>query len=91
MLLHCVERDTGKMIWTFQTQGEVDSSPVISMDKVVVGSSDGFLYMVNLANGKELWNYEIGAPIVASPAVAEGRVVIGSEDGYLYAFGPKRK
>lgn len=89
MRLHCVERDTGERLWTFQTQGEVESSPVLSIDKVLVGSDDGRLYLVALADGKELWNYEIGAPIKASPAIARNRVVIGAEDGFVYAFGVK--
>ena len=89
MRLHCVKRDTGEIVWTFQTQGEVESSPVLSLDKVVVGSGDGRLYLIRLADGEELWSYEIGAPIKASPAVAAGRVVIGAEDGYVYAFGPR--
>ena len=87
--LHCAKRDTGEALWTFPTQGKVDSSPVICGDKVVFGSEDGRLYMVSLAEGKELWQYEIGEAVTGSPAVASGMVVIGSEDGSVYAFGAK--
>ena len=73
------------------TRGKVDSSPVVCGDKIVVGSDDGRLYMVNLANGKEIWNYEIGQPVASSPAVVNGTVVIGSQDGNVYAFGTKTK
>lgn len=86
--LHCVRRDDGKLLWTFETRGNVDSSPVICDGKVVVGSDDGRLYVVRLSDGKELWSYEIGEALTGSPAVAGGMVVIGSEDGYVYAFGP---
>lgn len=85
--LHCIERATGKGVWTFQARGQVDSSPVICGDGIIVGSEDGRLYCVNLADGKERWAYEIGAPVTASPAVGGGLVVIGSEDGNVYAFG----
>src|SRR4030043_1258389 len=44
--VHCVGRDDGKGVWTFQTLGEVDSSPVICGDKVVVGSEDGRLSII---------------------------------------------
>ncbi len=88
--LHCLNRRDGSVAWTFQTQGEVDSSPVICSDKVIVGSEDGRLYMINLSDGKELWSYEIGSSITSSPAVAAGKVVIGSDDGYIYAFGEQR-
>ena len=63
-------RKDGKKIWTVKTNDNVDSSPVVCGDKVVVGSADGRLYLVSLDEGKELWRYEIGAAIMASPAVA---------------------
>ncbi len=87
--LHCLNRKTGKPIWTFLSRGEIDSSPVICSGKVLVGSGDGRLYLLNLSDGKELWSYQIGAPIASSPAVVQGIVVIGCDDGYLYAFGPE--
>ena len=89
--LHGVRRDTGQPLWTFATQGEVDSSPIICGDKVLVGSGDGRLYMVRLADGMEVWSYEIGAAITASPAIAEGIVVVGAEDGFVYAFSGRQE
>ncbi|OHB73848.1 MAG: Pyrrolo-quinoline quinone, partial [Planctomycetes bacterium RBG_16_55_9] len=50
-LVHCVGRDDGKVVWTFKTLGEVDSSPVLCGDKVVVGSEDGRLYILRLSDG----------------------------------------
>jgi len=88
--VHCVSRDEGKVVWTFQTQGEVDSSPVICGDKVVVGSEDGRLYLLRLSDGKEVWSYEIGQPVTSSSAIANGMVVVGSDDGYVYAFDAGR-
>jgi outer membrane protein assembly factor BamB len=85
--LHCIEKKSGKKIWTFMTGGDVDSSPVICGEKVVFGSSDGRVYIVNLRDGKEIWSYEIGAGVTGSPAVAGGMVVIGADDGLIYAFG----
>jgi len=87
--LHCIDRATGTGVWTFQTRGSVDSSPVVCRDTIIVGSEDGRLYGVNLADGKERWNYEIGAPIISSPAVSDGVVIIGAEDGNLYCFNIK--
>jgi outer membrane protein assembly factor BamB len=88
--LHCFDHATGKPLWTFATQGDVDSSPVVVGDKVVFGSGDGRLYLVALTTGKKLWSYDIGKELTASPAVADGLVVIGCEDGIVYAFGSKK-
>jgi len=70
--VHCVDRKTGKKKWTFKTRDDVDSSPIICDNKVIVGS---------------IWSYEIGAEITGSPAVADGFIFIGADDGRLYAFG----
>ncbi len=87
--LHCVDRESGKQVWTFATRGKVESSPVVAGDRVVVGSDDGRVYVVNLADGKEVWNHEIGQAVQGSPAVVDGHIVIGAEDGVLYCFGKK--
>jgi len=88
--VHCVGRDDGKVVWTFQTLGEVDSSPVICGNKVVFGSEDGRLYLLRLSDGKQVWSYEIGQPVTSSPAIANRMVVVGSDDGYVYAFDAGR-
>ncbi len=72
------------------SRGRVDSSPVICGSRVVVASSDGRLYLLDLERGEQIWRYEIGAPLVSSPAVARGHIVIGSSDGSIYAFAKER-
>lgn len=77
-------RDTGKRIWTFETDG-VPTSPVIVGDKVVV-TSDGILSLLRLTTGEEVWSYEISDE-TSSPAIINGMIVIGSDDGTIAAFG----
>lgn len=84
--LHCVDRATGKAIWTFATRGKVDSSPVVAGDDVFVGSDDGRIYRIGLGDGQERWNYEVGQPVQSSAAVVAGYLLIGSDDGKLYCF-----
>jgi eukaryotic-like serine/threonine-protein kinase len=86
-MVHCLDRSTGKEIWSFGTRARVESSPLISENRVFVGSSDGLLYELDLATGKKLWDFTAGAPLSASPAAAQGALVIGSQDGVLYCFG----
>jgi outer membrane protein assembly factor BamB len=84
--VYYVNKKTGRLLWKFRTQDEVDSSPVICGDKAVVCSEDGWIYLLAMKDGRELWSYEIGEAITGSPAVADGWVVIGAEDGRVYAF-----
>jgi outer membrane protein assembly factor BamB len=87
--LHCLDRQTGKIVWSFVTRGKVDSSPVVVGDRVFVGSDDGNLYGVTLREGKEVFRFTDGRPFAASPAIGEGVLVIGStaNAGNIYCFG----
>ncbi len=89
--LHCIDRKTGKGIWTFQAQGRIDSSPVIVGKRVFFGSNDRNIYGLNLADGKQVWKYNAGKEFTAAPAVGEDVLVIGAEgsDGPIYCFGKK--
>lgn len=89
--LHCLNRQTGEMVWIFNAKRQIDSSPVIVGDRVFVGSHDGRIYGIDLATGKEVWSHVDGRPFSASPAVGEGCLVIGSEasTGKIYCFGEK--
>lgn len=86
-MVHCLESETGKLLWTFATKGRVDSSPAVAAGRVYVGSKDGRFYVLDLDSGKKLWEFLAGSPISASPSLATGHVILGSEDGILYCFG----
>jgi eukaryotic-like serine/threonine-protein kinase len=86
-MVHCLQRSTGKEIWTFLTGARVESSPLITASRVFVGSNDGNLYELDLVSGEKTWEFVAGAALTASPAVAQGSLVIGSQDGMLYCFG----
>ncbi len=86
-LVHCLERSTGKELWTFTTKARVESSPLVLGNRVITGSNDGVLYELDLASGKKVWEFTAGAPLSASPAASRRALVIGSQDGILYCFG----
>jgi outer membrane protein assembly factor BamB len=85
--VHCLDARTGRLHWAWEAGGEVDSSPVITGESVLVGSGDGRLVLLDLASGKETWTYDLGEPVHGSPALAGGMAVVACEDGALYAFG----
>lgn len=86
-MVHCLDRSTGKAIWTFLTRARVESSPLITQNRVFIGSSDGRLYELDLVSGKNTWSFTAGAPLTASPAAVHGSLAIGSQDGQLFCFG----
>jgi outer membrane protein assembly factor BamB len=82
--VYALDRETGKKIWSFDTEG-LPTSPVIAGDKVVV-TSDGILFLLGLTDGEVIWRYEISDE-VSSPAIINGMIVVGSEDGIVSAYG----
>ena len=66
----------------------MDASATLCDNKVVVGSEDGTLLILDFATGKLIWKYTIGRAVMCSPLIHDGRIYVGSDDGYLYAFEP---
>ncbi|MFP6583344.1 MAG: PQQ-binding-like beta-propeller repeat protein [Candidatus Hydrogenedentota bacterium] len=82
--VYALNRDTGKLIWSFETDG-TPTSPVIAGDKVVI-TTDGILVLLRLATGEEIWSIEISDE-TSSPAIINGMIVVGSDDGTVSAYG----
>jgi len=84
---------TGRLLWTFQTGGEVKGALAASGGRVFVGSYDHHLYSLNARTGKQLWRagtqQRLGnrGRFYSTPAIAYGRVYVGATDGKVYAFG----
>ena len=83
--LRCFD-EKGTQIWTFNSGGRLDSSPLIVKNTVIAATMDGWLYALNLADGKQIWSYEIGSAIAHNPAVIDNRLVVGARDGNVYFF-----
>ena len=86
-LVHGLDRKSGHARWLFDAGARVDSSPVISGERLFFGSSRGVVHGLDVDSGAEVWRYDTGATIVASVAVGDGRLVLGSDDGVVYCFG----
>ena len=54
-----LDRTKGTEVWTFLTEGNVDSSPVVVGGRVFAGSLDGKLYVLDLAKGSEITRFEL--------------------------------
>ncbi|MCF8371837.1 MAG: PQQ-binding-like beta-propeller repeat protein [Bacteroidales bacterium] len=74
--------------WSFKTEGEIKSSPVVTKEKVVVSSTDGIVYCLD-TNGKLLWKFKSENAFEASPIVHHGKVYVGDLSGILYCLDLK--
>jgi outer membrane protein assembly factor BamB len=61
----------------------------LEKDRVITGTFDGSVLILNSRTGEESNRFKAGGPIVSSPIPAGGRVVIGARDYMLYGLDAK--
>lgn len=79
----------GEFLWSYETGGQVYSSPLLEDGRVYIGSLDGKLYSLSYA-GEFIWSYETGGPVYSSPvphsyAGMTPTIVFGSDDGKVHS------
>jgi len=94
-LLYCLNETNGDVIWTFQAEGQIVSSPTVVDDRVIFGCYDGNVYALPTDDPNDdgtiqlteiLWIFNVGERMVGSAAVEDGVVYIGAWNDTLYAF-----
>jgi len=58
--VYSIDVTSGKVNWTFFTQGPVRFAPMVANDRVYVGSDDGYVYCLDARDGKLIWKYRAG-------------------------------
>lgn len=89
--VYAIHRDTGKEVWNFAAEGQVDASPVVVGERVYVGclSDTGHFYVLDLKSGKKLQELELGAAVVGSAGVGPDCLVVGTDRGMVHCLGAK--
>jgi outer membrane protein assembly factor BamB len=86
--LLCLNTNNGSLVWFYQTNSSVASSPAVYNSSVYFTSKDGYLYRIGM-NGTEIWRREIGTS-TSSPAISNGKIYACSgtfgPSGKVYAF-----
>ena len=71
--IHALDTRTGKMKWSFATEGSVRFAPMIAGGRVYFGSDDGNVYCVDTAKGTQIWKYRPGPS--GERIIGRGRMV----------------
>ncbi|HEX6123414.1 MAG TPA: serine/threonine-protein kinase [Ktedonobacterales bacterium] len=74
-----------RLIWSFRTDDEIRSTPVVSRDKIFIGSYDHRLYALDPRTGERIWHYPTEGGICSTPVLWQDLVIFGSEDFSVYA------
>jgi outer membrane protein assembly factor BamB len=84
--VYALNANTGIVLWTYYTGGDVESSPAVVNGVVYVGADDGNMYALNASSGARLWSFSTGNKVRSSPAVVNGVVYFGSDDHNVFAL-----
>lgn len=85
--LHCLDAETGKFYWKYDTQSHIWSSPLVVEGHVILGNEDGELVVLKTGNKMaHVRTIEFTAPIYSSPIAANGVLYVATQT-HLYAFG----
>jgi outer membrane protein assembly factor BamB len=77
--LSCFDTSTGAELWkkSLEADGEIQASPVLAADVLLLVSTAGDLIAVEAANEfRELWRMQLDDEFYASPAFANGRMYL---------------
>lgn len=90
--VHCLDAETGKPYWVFDSKSHIWGSTLVADGKVYVGTEDGDLIMLPAGKTKdgkapkEINRVDMRAPIYSSPVVANGVLYVATPT-HLYAIG----
>ena len=83
----------GTVLWIFETENAVASSPAIGSEGTVyVGSMDKKVYALDGKTGGKKWAFETGRYVFSSPVLGLGGILyVGSSDKKVYAIKTSSK
>lgn len=84
--LYCLNLDSGKLVWSFQTGYNMVSSPTYSNGRVYIGSYDGRMYCLDARTKRLLWSQNFKSEIQSTAAYSNGKVMFGVSDGNFYCL-----
>ena len=73
-----------KQKWTFSSDANVISTPVVTNGLVIVGNQSGEVIALSLKDGIKKWSFKSDGGVFSSPATSVGNVIFGSGDGTIY-------
>lgn len=100
-VLHCLDANTGKLIWTHDTLSHIWGSTLVSGGYVYLGTEDGELIILKASRDADadhdgkvkssevLATVEFPSPLYSSPVAANGTLYIATQT-HLYAFSNKK-
>ena len=88
---YCLEAQTGRLLWQYQTSDDGPTAAVVEDGHVVFNTESCELEVLTM-EGKSVWKRWLGDPLMSMPAIGNGRVFMvypdshGDGEHYLACF-----
>ena len=85
--LFVLSTQDGTQQWSFHADGALWSDPVVTEDRIFIGTLTHKVYALDL-QGKVLWTHDVGGAVAESPSLVDGALLIGALGRPLLALDP---
>jgi len=82
--LHCLDAETGKLLWVYETGAETWGTALVADGKVYLGTQKALFVLAAGREAKLLSRISLGSPIYTAPVAANATLFIASQR-YLWA------
>lgn len=91
--VYCLDQKTGKLLWKYETGGEVKYGAIFDEKKkmVIIGSMDGCVYCLSTITGEVVMKFSAQAGFYSNAVLYNDTIIIGSLDKNIYCFDMKTK
>lgn len=80
------ELQSGKSVWSHQTDARLSGGPGAGDGLVVVGGLEGEVIALDATTGEQKWTSKLTSEVIAAPVVGQGLVLVRSNDGRVTAL-----
>ncbi len=86
--IYVIDVATGREVWSVQTDNTIYTVPLVVGDAAYVGSTDKYLYVLDLERRIVRKKIYAGSKIFGPPRLIEGRIYFGACSGMIYELDP---
>ncbi|MGA7236836.1 MAG: PQQ-binding-like beta-propeller repeat protein [Bryobacteraceae bacterium] len=86
--IYIIDIETGMEVWSVRTDNTIYSVPLVAGDKAYIGSTDKYLYVLDLDRRAVKTKIYAGSKVFGPPRLLEGRIYFGACNGVVYELDP---
>lgn len=86
--IYIIDLETGKEVWSVQTDNTIYTVPLVVDDTAYVGSTDKYLYVLDLDRQIVKKKIYAASKIFGPPRLLAGRIYFGACSGMVYELDP---